>query len=268
MKYLLTLTLYLSVCGLLNAQEMKDNLYATLKSSSLHLFYKSEFSKMTVSAQRKSSKLGFVEETNTTYRKGKINPERINYVIKYSEYYILEDRKKSMGRYEFDENDLIVYYERTDFNNRNVRDYTFKHKLELVNGIVKKETVSIVEYLTEGSVEVDTSMAVEVTSYEVVEEGGVWRQNSGLEDTYVTYKVEGDELVQSTNHIGDTKDITEYFYDGQGRLTGMKHTLTNEKGQQLQTETRVYYNSDGLFSEVQFYDEQKELLEKRLFSYK
>ena len=82
---------------------------------------------MTVSTQRNSKKNGVVEETVSTYRKGKINPNRINFNIKYSEFFVVEDRKKSLGKYEFDETERISRYERTDFDNRNQRMFTFYH---------------------------------------------------------------------------------------------------------------------------------------------
>ena len=52
------------------------------------------------------------------------------------------------------------------------------------------------------------------------------------------------------------------------KSSSLHHKLTNEKGNSLESETRIFYNAEGLVTEVQFYDEQNDLLEKDLFTYK
>ena len=268
MKLLLSIFIVAIAC-FSSAQEFGDNLYATLKSSSLHKFHQSIYSKMTVSSTRKSPEFGFVEETSTTFRKGKINTHRINFSIKYSEFYVLEDRKKSLGKYEFNDAGQIVYYERTDFNNRNARTVTMKHNFDLVHDVVGKEKITIVEYLGEGSAEVDTAMYVEYVKYIVEEKEGVISQkNEELSDSYVEYMVNETILTESSNHVERMIDITSYSYDGKNHCIKMHHKLTNEKGNSLESETRIFYNAEGLVTEVQFYDEQNDLLEKDLFTYK
>ncbi|MBL7896946.1 MAG: hypothetical protein JNJ99_00335, partial [Crocinitomicaceae bacterium] len=86
------------------AQEMDSDLFAVLNNSSLSVFMKSAFTTMEVKTFRASKQQGLVEEYSTTYKKGKINPERINFTIVYTEYYLLEDRKKSLGKYELNGN--------------------------------------------------------------------------------------------------------------------------------------------------------------------
>ncbi|MCH2236238.1 MAG: hypothetical protein MK078_18545 [Crocinitomicaceae bacterium] len=218
---------------------------------------------------RKSPEYGFVEETSTTFRKGKINPSRVNFSIKYSEFYILEDRKKSLGKYEFNDQNQIVYYERTDFNQRNARTVTMKHNYDLVHDVIAKETITTVEYLGEGSAQVDTAMYVDYVNYLVEENAGtVKQQNKELEGSYTEYVVQDELLTEARNHIDQVTDITTFTYDAENRCIKMENTLTNEKGKTLSTETKIYYNAEGLVTEVQFYDETGTMLEKDLFTYK
>ena len=109
------------------SQEMESDLYPSLHSSSLHIFMDSDKSKMTITTLRNSKENGTVQEIKSNYRKGKINPNKINFNSHYSEFYVLENRKKSLGKYEFNDSKEIIRYERSDFDNRNQRTYTFYH---------------------------------------------------------------------------------------------------------------------------------------------
>ena len=119
------LTLIFTQCFFSFSQEFESDLFPSIKSSTLHIFMDSDMSKMTISTLRNSKKHGVVEETKSTYRKGKINPLKVNFNIHYSEFYVVENRKKSLGKYEFSAGKEIIKYERTDFDNRNQRLYTF-----------------------------------------------------------------------------------------------------------------------------------------------
>ena len=110
-----TLLLFRSLLTLtLHSQELDTDLFGALNSSSLSIFLNSDKSKLTVTTYRNSKEKGMLEETSTTYRKGKIKANKINFSIKYTEHYILEDRKRSVGNFQFDSLNHVYRYERSD----------------------------------------------------------------------------------------------------------------------------------------------------------
>lgn len=268
MRRILSLLL-LTATTLTTAQEMKDNLFPTLNSSSLHLFYQSGKKTMIVASHRHSQKHGMVLETTSTYRKGKINPQRINFSVKYTEYHILSDNKRSLGKYEFGEDNKIIHYERSDFNNRNIRKWAYRHDYEYKHDILSKEKMITVEYLNEASVEADTAEYWETFNFDVEEQDGLYNQHPHEDQSvYTKFEMKSDRLHAKTNHFEGFDERDEFFYDDEGRLVKITNTLNGQDGNSIQTTTEISYNGDGLMAEVRFYDEAGTLLEKKVFSYK
>lgn len=230
---------------------------------------KTEFTSMNVVTYRTSSNLGLVEEHTTTYRKGKINPERVNFTINYTEFFVLEDRKKSLGKYELNANSEIFRYERTDFNQRNIRTYTMYHYYVYVNSIVQREQIRIKEYLGTGSVEMDTVVTKDSIIYKVTPfEKGVKQQNLGEGGATSVYEIEGAKLMKETCSLTGFSEETTYIYDANNQLVTIESSLIGEDGQRITNYTKIQYSITGLITEVNFYDQKNELLEKKVFTYK
>jgi hypothetical protein len=246
----------LSIFGLFSfSQEMEDDLFATLSSSSLHIFKNSEKTKMTIRTYRNSPKNGIVEETTSNYRKGKINPLRINFNIHYTEYYILEDRKKSLGKFEFNENNEIYRYERTDFDNRNQRSVTFYHFYYYTDAIVSREDIRTKEYVGQGSAELDTIVYKDSVLYKITGENNDYNQENLTDPgVNISYSLEDGKLKNKT--------------DSKGHLVKIGNTLTTDEGKEVTTRTEIHYSIDGLITESIFYNENNELLERKVFTYK
>jgi len=260
----LFLTFYFSF-----SQEMESDLYASLNKSSLSIFMKTEFTSMSVVTYRKSSKLGLVEEHTTSYRKGKINPERVNFTISYTEFFVLEDRKKSLGKYELNSNSEIFRYERSDFNQRNIRTYTFYHYYIYVNFIVQREQIRIKEYLGTGSVEVDTLVTKDSVIYNVTAaDKGFQQKNIGEGGATSVYELDGTTLVKETCLLTGFSEETIFIYDANNQLVLIESSLIGEEGQRITNYTKIQYSITGLITEVNFYDQKNELLEKKVFTYK
>ena len=224
---------------------------------------------MKVESHRHSQNHGMVIETTSIYRKGKINPQRINFSVKYTEYYVLSDNKRSLGKYELDENDKVVYYERSDFNNRNIRKWAYRHRYEYTHNILSKEHVVTVEYLNEASVEADTAEYQEVFNFDVENQDGVYNQHPHEDQSvYTKFEIKDDRLLAKTNHFEGFDERDEYKYDSNGRLVKITNTLNGQDGNSIRTTTEISYNAEGLMSEARFYDEGGTLLEKKIFTYK
>jgi hypothetical protein len=267
-KIILTLLTFVTITvGL--SQEFESDLFLSLKTSSLHNFWKSGKKTMNVSTLRKSKDKGIVEETFTTYRKGKINPNKINFNIKYSEYFVLEDRKKSLGKYEFDENERLYRYERTDFDNRNQRTYTMYHFYYYTEDILSREDIRTKEYVGQGSVEQDTVVYRDSIIYKVSKEGEKYKQEN-LSDpgVYSTYEMKNGDVLYKTNYFEGFHEIVTYTIDSKGHLVKIETKLIGEDGNSISTRTDLHYSIEGLLTETKFYDEKEELLERKVYSYK
>lgn len=224
---------------------------------------------MTVSTMRNSKDKGIVEETSTTYRKGKINPNKINFTTKYSEYYVVEDRKKSLGKYEFDENNHIIRYERTDFNNANLRLYSMYHYFIYEKDFIARENIRTKEYIGLGSVEQDTVTYHDSVLYKVASEGEQYRiDNLSDPGVYTMYEMTGDEVKSKTINFEGFHEIITYTFDSKGHLVKVENKLVGEDGNSITTYTDLHYNMDGLLSETKFYDEKNVLLERKEYTYK
>jgi hypothetical protein len=252
-----------------SAQEFEDNLFMTSHNSSLHLFNASTFTTMTAVAYRNSDKDGLVVETETEFKKGSIGEGKIRFTIKYTEHYILEDRKKSMGMYHISSGQLFDKYERTDYNLRNYRTYTFEHKFQYDQEVLLKEHLRTTEFLNEGAAEVDTNCTLDSTIFRVAKEGDLLKQYP-LDDAtvYTSYLIQDGKLMKKTNHFEGFDEVYTYTYDDKSRLTKLENNLKDEEGRSIYTYTEIKYDANGLMSEALFYDEKNALLEKTLFTYK
>lgn len=237
-------------------------------SNSLLSFKNSDKSKMSVITYRFSKENGFVPETETTYRKGKLNPLRINYSISYTEHYILEDRKRSVGNYVFDTLDHIARYERSDYNNRNVRMVTYYNFYSYHHNIQQREFMRIREYIGEG-VEQDSVVYLDSVIYKVTRQHDNYRQdNLSFTGAYSVYNISDGRLDTLTNYMDGFHEIHSYSYDSKGRMVRIDHKLVGEDNQQISTYTILHYSAEGLLTESIFYDEKDVALEKKQFTYK
>jgi hypothetical protein len=250
------------------SQEFESDLFATLHNSSLHIFKASEMSKMTVVTYRNSKKHGNVIETTSTYRKGKINTARINFNIKYSEYYAIEDRKKSLGKYEFRDN-AIFKYERSDFNHNNARMYTLYFNYLYQEEIVRRENIRTKEYVSSGSVDFDTVVYKDTVIYEVLEDDAGYKRNN-LSDpgVYTLFEITNGKLMSKTVHFEGFSEKESYLYDSKGHLVKITNVLTGDDNNSIVTRTELHYTIEGLLHETTFYDENDVLLERKAFAYK
>lgn len=268
MRLLYTL-IFISLSFPALSQEFDSDLYAVLNRSSLSIFMKSSYTSMTVSTLRASNKNGLVEENSTTYRKGKINTDRINFTTTYTEFFILEDRKKSIGRYELNPDNEIVRYERTDFNSRNLRVFTYYHSFRYNSYINDKEIIRTKEYIGTGSAELDTVVTVDSVVYKLtVEDNKIVQQDLSEGGSTTTYTLDGGKLIKKVVALSGFSEEDTYLYDAKGQLASIETALVGEDGQRLTNQTKIYYSLEGMITEVQFYDQSGELLEKKQFEYK
>lgn len=268
MKLILLLTSF-SLSLTVASQEMDSDLYSTLDNNTLAIFMKSAYSTMTVSTYRASHQFGLVEEHSTTYKKGKINPERINFTIVYTDFFILEDRKKSLGKYELNANNEVYRYERTDFNSRNIRTYTFYHYYTFEKSVIKREFIRNKEYVGTGSVEVDTVVIRDSVIYSVSSSENTISQKDLSEGGSTTvYTLEGNTLVKKSNMLTGFSKEEIYSYDAKGQLASIEIILNGSDGQRITNLTKIHYSIDGLITEVLFLDQSGEVLEKKVFTYK
>lgn len=251
-----------------HAQEMDSDLFATLKSSALHIFHNSDKTKMEIVTYRNSDKNELLEETSTIYRKGKINANRISFNIKYSEHYVLADRKKSMGKYEFNEKGQIMRYERTDFNEKNMRTYSFHHFYHYEQDVVRRENIRIKEY-GYGSVEVDTTVYLDSMVYVIEKNNNQYIQkDQAAGGATMKYTVENDRLVQRSNFLEGFEERVVYIYDQKNHLVKIEKSIIGEDNKSLTNHTIIHYDISGLIDKVEFFDDQQVLLEQKLFTYK
>lgn len=267
MKYLLLLAIAF-IYQTIDAQEMESDLFMALNESALHDFHGSEKTRMTVSTYRHSKQHGTVEETTATYRKGKINANRVNFNIKYTEFYVVEDRKKSLGKYEFKDGQIFKY-ERTDFDNRNARMYTMYYNYLYTDDIVKRENIRTKEYVASGSVDMDTVVYRDTVIYEVAEAANGYRQDNITDPgVYSMYVVIEGKLKTKTNYFEGFNENITYTYDSKGKLVKILTVLTGEDGNTISTRTELSYSMDGLLTETKFYDNNDAVLERKVYAYK
>jgi hypothetical protein len=270
---LLLLTLFFAQCIFSFSQEMESDLHLALNHSSLHIFKASEKSKMMVKTLRNSKKNGTVEETSSTYRKGKINPLKISFNVSYTEFFILEDRKKSLGKYFFNDKNQIRRYERTDFDNRNQRSVTFYIYYRYSADVLEREILRTREYIGQGSAEQDSIVYVDTTQYEVKPiEKGFHQANLSDDGVYAEYDTKDDKLLKKTNFFPGFNEIISYTYDSNGHLIKIENKLINEdeggEHKSITTRTEIHYSIDGLVTEAIFYDELDQILERKIYTYK
>lgn len=252
------------------SQEMDSDLYAVLNNSSLSIFMKNiTYTTMNVVTYRTSKNLGLVIENETTYRKGKINTERINFTTNYTEYFMLEDRKKSLGKYEMAPNWDIYKYERTDFNLRNIRSYTYYHTFTYHNSVVVRELIRTKEYIGTGSAELDTIVTIDSVNYKVTDTPTGFKQENLSEGGVITeYQLENNKLVKEVSKLTGYSEENVFTYDANGQLVTIENTLVGDDGQRIRNYTTIRYSIDGLITEAIFYDQNDEVLEKKVFTYK
>lgn len=251
------------------SQEMESDLYATLNNNSLAIFMKSIYTTMEVATFRASHEFGLVEEHTTTYKKGKINPERINFTIAYTEFFILEDRKKSLGKFEINADNQIYRYERSDFNAKNIRIYTYYHYYVYENQVVQREQIRTKEYVGAGSVEVDTVVTKDSILYAINATSNSISQTDLSEGGSTTvYTLDGSKLIKKSNALTGFSKEEVYSYDAKGQLASIEVSLIGGDGQRITNLTKIHYSMDGLITEVLFQDQNGELLEKKVFTYK
>ncbi|UKN03298.1 hypothetical protein K6119_07195 [Paracrocinitomix mangrovi] len=267
MKYILLIAL-VSFNVFCFSQEMESDIFGTNTQNNLILFKTSEKTKMEVTTYRNSKTKGTLEETSATYRKGKINPDRINFSIKYTEHYIVEDRKKSIGKYDITEG-KIRHYERSDINTKNIKMYTWYYYFTYKNDVVLKETNRFKEYSGIGSIDMDTTVTKDSVIYEVLDENNQYKQNN-LSDpgVYAIYEFKDDKLISKTSYFEGFNEKVVYVYNNQNQIAQIENILTGEDNNQIKTRTELNYDNEGLLIESKFYNELNELLERKVFSYK
>jgi len=266
----LLLAYFFIICfSLPYAQEAESDLYAVSGISSLSLFMQSEKTTMTVITYRNSSKGELVEEHTTTYKKGKINTDRINFTITYTPYFVLDDRKKSLGKYELNTLFEVVKYERTDFNTRNMRTFTYYHSFNYDNNVLKREVVRTKEYVGTGSVDMDTVVTVDSTVYIIkLTDRGIEQKDLSEGGATTTYIIEAGKLLSKTRTLTGFSEEINYVYDGNNQPVVIKNSLIGEDGQRISNTTKIRHSIDGLITEVLFYDQYEKIIEKKVFTYK
>ena len=248
---------------------MESDLYASLNNSSLAIFMKTEFNTMNVVTYRTSKNLGLVIENETTYRKGKINTNRINFTTSYTEYFMLDDRKKSLGKYELNSNSDIYKYERTDFNQRNIRTYTYYHSFTYYKSVVVRELIRTKEYIGTGSVEMDTVVTIDSVNYKVTDtENGLRQENLSEGGVITDYLIENNKLLKEISALTGFSEENTFVYDANGQLVTIENNLIGEDGQRIKNYITIRYSIDGLITEVILYDQTDAVLEKKVFTYK
>lgn len=268
MKLITTLTLF-AMIHLVNGQEMESDLFATLSSNTLAIFRKTEFATMTVVTYRSSTQQGLVEENTTKYRKGKINPDRVNFTIDYTEYFILDDRKKSMGRYDLGLDNEVIRYERTDFDQRNIRTFTYYHYYTYSSLVLEREFIRYKEYIGTGSAELDTVVTIDSVNYKVLAIPNGYEQKDLSDGGAITkYHLENSVLAKKTRALTGFSEENLFVYDAKGQLVSIQNILIGEEGQRISNYTKIRYTIDGLITEILFLDQNEEVLEKKVFIYK
>ncbi len=252
---------------------MESDLYLALNSSALHNFKASEKTKMIVKTLRNSKKNGIVEETSSTYRKGKINPLKISFNTSYTEFFVLEDRKKSLGKYFFNEKNQIRKYERTDFDNRNQRAVTFYYYYTYSSDVLQREFIRTREYVGQGSAEQDSVIYLDTTQYAVKNiDKGFHQDNLSDPGVYAEFFTDQKKLISKTSYFPGFNEEIKYTYDSNGHLVKIETNLINsaevDGKKSITTRTELQYSIDGLLTETIFYDEFEKVLERKVYAYK
>jgi hypothetical protein len=240
----------------------------SLDNSSLHVFKNGAATKMTVTTIRNSKNHGLVEESTTTYKKGKLFPDRVSFSTKYTEYFVVEDRKKSLGKYDF-VGEEIRRYERTDFDNRNQRTYTFYNYFYYDNSILTKEDIRTKEYVGQGSVEQDTVVYKDSVLYEIVKtDTGIVQKNLSDPGVFTLIKIEDELLISRTNYFEGYHEARIFSYDDEGNLVKITNTLYGADNVSTSSHTELEYDFEGQVIEAIFFDNTNEILERKVFEYK
>ena len=244
MRKILSL-LFLFIASICLSQDMEDDLFQTWSSNSMSSFLSSSFKKMTVTTNR-MIKGEVTTELVTTYKRSKFNPKKVNFSITYTDQYIVEERKKSNGRYLINENGKIHKYERTDIGLKNKMTGTIYHTYLYKNGVVLYDKMRVKEYVNVGAVEMDTIVTLDSLVYSVYDRNDTIHQVDELsKDTRAFYIVKNNQLMEKGNFINGYSENLRYTYNSAGRLEMIVYSLKSAEGNTGRNVLKIKYNSSG-----------------------
>lgn len=263
------ITLLSIFCTLISfSQEMEDDLFQTWSSNTISDFLNSEFKKMKVTTNR-WVKGEVVPELITTYKKSKFNPNKVNFSIDYTEYYIVEERKKSNGRYLINGEGKIYKYERTDIGEKNRMLGTFYHTYIYKKGVLLYDRIRYKEYVNVGAVEMDTIVSYDSLVYKVNRvQDTIYQIDELSKNTRTYYVLNNNQLVERNNFISGYTENLSFSYNKDGKLAMIVFKLKSNDGKSIKNVLKLTYSSKGLVDKTQFFDQTNALIEEKLFSYK
>lgn len=250
------------------SQDMEDDLFQTWSSNTLSSFLNSSFKKMSVTTNR-MIKGEVTTELITTYKKSKFNPKKVNFSIVYTDQYIVEERKKSNGRYLIHDNGKIHKYERTDVGLKNKMTGTIYHTYLYKNGVVLYDKMRVKEYVNVGAVEMDTIVTLDSLVYSVYNRNDTIHQVDKLsKNTRAFYIIKNNQLMERDNFINGYSENLRYSYNSSGDLEMIVYNLKSDEGNTGKNVLKIRYNANGLISKTEYYDKSNALIEEKVFNYK
>jgi hypothetical protein len=250
------------------SQEYDSDLIQDWSGNTMSAFLKSDFKKMNVVTTRVVNGTEVVEY-EAQYKVSKFTENRVNFTIKYSQDYVLADRKKSNGNYVINSNDnKVVHYERTDYNSKSVMVGTEFHDFTYQKGLVLFDKTRYKAYTIIGSVDIDSTVTHDSLSYLIRSKNDtIYQYNNLEENTFSYFLVKDNFILNSAIHVNGYEEVSEYKYNDKNQLVYVVTNLNSDSGDTIKNVLKIYYNSKGLINKTEYYDRNNTLVEAKHFSY-
>jgi hypothetical protein len=267
MKILFTSTLLILIANSF-AQDTDTDLFKSWKSNTLTSLMESTHKKMSVTTYR-TVKGEVKEESTSTYKKSKINPLKISFSTLYTEHYLLDNRKKSSGKYYFNNQKQITNFERTDLGQKNEVLGTFYHNYKYEHGVIKQDKNRFKKYIIIGAAEIDSLVTRDSLVYNISNKtDSIYQYDLNNPNTNIYSIVQNNQLILSHTKIGNYSENKKYHYNESGLLIMVLYILKSEAGGLSKNVLKLNYNQNQLLTSTEYYDDSNELIEKKLFTYK
>jgi len=251
------------------SQSYESDLFEVKEENTLKSFRDSENKKMTVKSFITVGGKDILEYS-VEFKKTIFNSNMFNFKLDYTDNYVFNDYDKARGRYKLNNLGLVIAYERTDFGGKKGLILgTEYHNINYKEGIVAEDRIRYKEYYNVGSVGMDTVVTVDYLKYDVSINGDTLKQKEMNSSSNTIFSLKNNLIQKQTNVIKGFSSEVIYAYDSSNRLIQKIFlTISNDTNESIKNTLKLTYNSDGLLSKTEFFDQTNTILEKKIFSYK